>query len=73
MRGRCPGLRGPSHQSGVRIRGLSPQSQATLRLRFVDDLEYDAIARRLDCSPEAARQRVSTALRTLRRTHDSAA
>ena len=48
------------------ISGLSDGAQATLRLRFVEDLEYDAIARRLDCSPEAARQRVSTALRTLR-------
>ncbi len=45
---------------------LSDQERAALRLRFVDDLEYEAIAGRLDCSPEAARQRVSTALRTLR-------
>lgn len=51
------------------IGGLSGTVQAALRLRFVDDLEYDAIAVRLDCTPEAARQRVSTALRTLRRTH----
>jgi RNA polymerase sigma-70 factor (ECF subfamily) len=51
------------------ISGLSDGVQATLRLRFVDDLEYDAIARRLDCSPEAARQRVSSALRTLRTVH----
>ncbi len=56
----------------MRLRGLSPQSQATLRLRFVDDLEYEAIAARLDCTPEAARQRVSSALRTLRRTHAAA-
>ena len=53
----------------LRIRGLSPQSQTTLRLRFVEDLEYEAIAARLDCTSAAARQRVSTALRTLRRTH----
>ena len=32
----------------LRIRGLSPQSQQTLRLRFVEDLEYEAIATRLD-------------------------
>jgi RNA polymerase sigma-70 factor (ECF subfamily) len=51
------------------ISGLSDGVQATLRLRFVEDLEYDAIARRLDCSPEAARQRVSSALRTLRTVH----
>jgi RNA polymerase sigma-70 factor (ECF subfamily) len=51
------------------IAGLSDGVQRTLRLRFVEDLEYDAIARRLDCSPEAARQRVSSALRTLRTVH----
>lgn len=50
------------------IDGLSDGARSTLRLRFVEDLEYDAIAARLDCTPEAARQRVSHALRTLRRT-----
>jgi RNA polymerase sigma-70 factor (ECF subfamily) len=48
------------------IAGLTEPARAALRLRFVDDLEYEAIAGRLDCSPAAARQRVSTALRTLR-------
>jgi len=48
------------------IAPLTTTAQAALRLRFVDDLEYEAIAGRLDCSPEAARQRVSSALRTLR-------
>ena len=48
------------------IADLSDGVRATLRLRFVEDLEYDAIARRLDCSPEAARQRVSSAVRSLR-------
>jgi RNA polymerase sigma-70 factor (ECF subfamily) len=51
------------------IAGLSDGVRTTLRLRFVEDLSYDAIARRLDCSPEAARQRVSSALRTLRTVH----
>jgi RNA polymerase sigma-70 factor (ECF subfamily) len=45
---------------------LPEASRGALRLRFVDDLEYEAIAARLDCSPEAARQRVSSAVRTLR-------
>src|SRR5688500_6309681 len=45
---------------------LPDGTRAALRLRFVDDLEYDDIARRLDCSPAAARQRVSSAVRTLR-------
>jgi len=48
------------------IATLPERVQATLRLRFVDDLEYDAIATRLQCTPAAARQRVSSALRTLR-------
>ena len=48
------------------IGGLPDTAQAALRLRFVDDLDYDGIARRLGCSTVAARQRVSTAIRTLR-------
>jgi RNA polymerase sigma-70 factor (ECF subfamily) len=48
------------------IAPLSDAARAALTLRFVEDLEYDAIAVRLDTSPEAARQRVSTAIRTLR-------
>jgi RNA polymerase sigma-70 factor (ECF subfamily) len=48
------------------ISGLPGGAQQALRLRFVDDLEYEAIAERLDISPDAARQRVSTAVRTLR-------
>jgi RNA polymerase sigma-70 factor (ECF subfamily) len=58
----------PEHLDGFEdlIAPLTEPARAALRLRFVDDLEYEAIAGRLDCSPEAARQRVSTALRTLR-------
>ena len=48
------------------IRELPAAVQAALRLRFVEDLDYDGIAGRLGCSPAAARQRVSTAVRTLR-------
>ena len=48
------------------IGSLSGPAQAALRLRFVEDLDYDGIATRLGCSPVAARQRVSTAVRTLR-------
>jgi RNA polymerase sigma-70 factor (ECF subfamily) len=50
------------------IAPLSEGTRAALRLRFVDDLDYDGIAERLGCSPVAARQRVSTAVRTLRET-----
>jgi RNA polymerase sigma-70 factor, ECF subfamily len=48
------------------IRALPTPAQAALRLRFVEDLDYEGIAGRLGCSPVAARQRVSTAIRTLR-------
>jgi RNA polymerase sigma-70 factor (ECF subfamily) len=45
---------------------LPEAAQVALRLRFVEDLDYDRIATRLGCSVVAARQRVSTAIRTLR-------
>lgn len=48
------------------ISGLPDGVRRTLRLRFVEDLEYEVMATQLDCSPAAARQRVSSALRTLR-------
>jgi RNA polymerase sigma-70 factor, ECF subfamily len=48
------------------IAGLPDRARDALRLRFIDDLDYDGIAGRLDCSTEAARQRVSSAVRTLR-------
>ena len=48
------------------IVGLPDGTRDALRLRFVEDLEYDRIAERLGCSAVAARQRVSTAIRTLR-------
>ena len=48
------------------IAPLAPTARDALRLRFVEDLDYDRIALALGTSPEAARQRVSTAVRTLR-------
>ena len=48
------------------IAPLPDGAQAALRLRFVDDLDYEGIAGRLGISTVAARQRVSTAVRTLR-------
>jgi len=51
------------------ISPLPEASRESLRLRFVEDLDYDRMAGRLGCSPEAARQRVSTAVRTLRERH----
>lgn len=52
------------------IAGLPEGATAALRLRFVEDLDYDGIAERLDISAEAARQRVSSAVKTLRRRLD---
>jgi RNA polymerase sigma-70 factor (ECF subfamily) len=51
------------------IAPLPDTARAALRLRFVEDLDYERIAGRLGCSPDAARQRVSTAVRTLRERH----
>jgi RNA polymerase sigma-70 factor, ECF subfamily len=51
------------------IAPLPEGTRAALRLRFVDDLDYDGIADRLGISTVAARQRVSTAVRTLRERH----
>jgi RNA polymerase sigma-70 factor, ECF subfamily len=48
------------------IAPLAPTARDALRLRFVDDLDYERIAAALGTTPEAARQRVSTAVRTLR-------
>jgi len=48
------------------IAPLPDGARTALRLRFVDDLDYAGIADRLGISADAARQRVSTAVRTLR-------
>ena len=48
------------------IAPLPETARTALILRFVEDLDYDRIAGRLGCSPDAARQRVSTAVRSLR-------
>ena len=50
----------------VLIGELPETARSALRLRFVEDLDYDSIAHRLGTSTVAARQRVSTAIRTLR-------
>lgn len=46
---------------------LPDAARQALRLRFVEDLDHEAIGAALGCSPVAARQRVSQALKTLRR------
>jgi RNA polymerase sigma-70 factor (ECF subfamily) len=51
------------------IAPLPEASRVALRLRFVDDLDYDGVAAALGVSTVAARQRVSTAVRSLRERH----
>jgi RNA polymerase sigma-70 factor (ECF subfamily) len=45
---------------------LAPSHQEILRLRFVDELDYDAVAARLQTTEHAARQRVYRAMQALR-------
>ncbi len=47
------------------VRSLPSEQRRALELRVVDQLEYEEVARRLDCSINAARLRVSRALRSL--------
>lgn len=49
------------------IQDLPAGARATLTLRFVQDLEYDRIAKELGCTNAAARRRVSSAISLLRR------
>lgn len=56
----------PDHFEDL-VAPLAETARAVLTLRFVDDLSYDDMAAKLGCSPTAARQRVSSAVRTLRR------
>lgn len=48
------------------VAALPEPGRAAVTLRFVEDLDYEAIARRLGCSATAARQRVSSGVRALR-------
>ena len=45
---------------------LGPAHQEILRLRFVEELDYEAVAARLDTTEHAARQRVYRAMQALR-------
>jgi RNA polymerase sigma-70 factor (ECF subfamily) len=55
----------PDHFEDL-VAPLPESARTALSLRFVDDLSYDDIAAKLGCSVTAARQRVSSAVRTLR-------
>jgi RNA polymerase sigma-70 factor (ECF subfamily) len=47
------------------VDGLPDEERELLRLRVVEERRYGEIARRLSCTPEVARARVSRALRRL--------
>src|SRR5438876_1280556 len=49
------------------VAGLPLKQRLAFTLRKVHDLDYDAIARSLDCSPHSARAHVFQALRKIRR------
>ena len=49
------------------VAGLPLKQRLAFTLRKVHDLDYDAIARSLDCSPDSARAHVFQALRKIRR------
>ncbi|WP_413561370.1 RNA polymerase sigma factor [Bdellovibrio sp. HCB209] len=48
------------------LRELKPREQEALRLRYLDELEYDEMARRMKTSDSNIRQLVSRALKALR-------
>jgi RNA polymerase sigma factor (sigma-70 family) len=48
------------------VRGLPVGQAAAVRLRVIDEMTYEQVADRLNCTQAAARLRVSRALRTLR-------
>jgi RNA polymerase sigma-70 factor (ECF subfamily) len=50
---------------GEELAGLSESERQAVRLRVVEELSYEEVARRLDVSEVAARARVSRGLRTL--------
>ena len=50
---------------GQALERLPRQTRATVELRIVAELDYDEIARRLECSPAAARTRVHRGLAQL--------
>jgi len=49
------------------VAGLPLKQRLAFTLRKVHDLDYDAIGRSLDCSPDSARAHVFQALRKIRR------
>lgn len=59
----------PDAELWAAVRALPPGQQAAVVHRFVADLSYAQIGQVLDCSEEAARQRVHAGLTTLRKVY----
>jgi len=49
------------------LRLLSPRQQLTFRMKYVEDLKVDEIARELGCSPNSVKKHLGRALAVLRR------
>ncbi|MGE5085757.1 MAG: RNA polymerase sigma factor [Bacillota bacterium] len=57
-------------ESAALLEELKPREQEILKLRYLDELEYDEIAKRLNESTSNIRQIVSRSLKFLRRRHE---
>lgn len=57
-------------ESAALLEELKPREQEILKLRYLDELEYDEIAERLNESTSNVRQIVSRSLKFLRRRHE---
>ena len=57
-------------ESAALLEELKPREQEILKLRYLDELEYDEIAERLNESTSNIRQIVSRSLKFLRRRHE---
>ncbi|MBO9668135.1 MAG: sigma-70 family RNA polymerase sigma factor [Bdellovibrio sp.] len=57
-------------ESEALLKELKPREQEVLRMRYLDEMEYDEIAERLQESTSNIRQLVSRSLKVLRRRHE---
>lgn len=57
-------------EAAALLKELGPREQEALRLRYLDELEYEEMARRMKTSNSNIRQLVSRALKALRRNNE---
>ncbi|WP_246845489.1 RNA polymerase sigma factor [Bdellovibrio sp. NC01] len=53
-------------ESAALLKQLKPREQEVMRYRYLDELEFDEIANKLDLSPSNVRQIISRSLKALR-------